>query len=284
MSDEKDTLIDFTSVEKNLQHVHQVNLGVLPIPIDKIVGSLGRYADFNEGFLFHKEKISAKYEYVKKVMMEGKILPPIKVYQILDNYFVIDGHHRVTVAKNELKAVDIDAEVIKIEFDLELSADKKYSYNTEQAKEFLIMLEEETFEKETFLVNEILAYPIKVTDLTSYGKLFEEIKNFRKNYSDGELAKKSIIYACLLWYEKRFLPAAKIIEEERILECFPNRTYADLYLWIQQHKYFLSQKAGHDVGFDFTKEDFVSRFKKRQFFDLIPGLVRDIIGRIKDKV
>ncbi|MCK9582797.1 MAG: DUF4032 domain-containing protein [Endomicrobiales bacterium] len=284
MTEEKDTLIDFTSIEKNLQHVHQVNLGVLQIPIDKIVGSLGRYADFNEGFLFHKEKISTKYEYVKKVMLEGKILPPIKVYQILDNYFVIDGHHRVTVAKNELKAIDIDAEVIKIEFDLELSVDKKYSYNTEQAKDFLIILEEEMFEKETFLVNEILSYPIKVTDLTSYGKLFEEIKDFRKNYSAGELAKRGIIYSSFLWYEKRFLPAIKIIEQERILDGFPNRTFADLYLWIQQHKYFLSQKAGHDVGFDFTKEDFVSRFKKPKFFDLLPNVVKDIIEGIKNKV
>ena len=37
----KDTLIDFDSVEKNLEHVHQINLGVKQIAVDKIVGSLG---------------------------------------------------------------------------------------------------------------------------------------------------------------------------------------------------------------------------------------------------
>lgn len=281
MSDEKNTLVDFSSIEKNLEHLHQINRGILAIPIDKIVGSLGRYHDFTEGFLPHRQRISAKYESVKQAMLAGKIMPPIKVYQILDNYFVIDGHHRVTVAKNELKAQEIDAEVIEIHFDLELSLDKKYSYNTEQAKDFLIKLEEDAFQKKTFLKNNILIYPVKVTDLTSYAKIYEEIADFKRNYNNGELAKRSVIYSSYLWYETRFLPAVRIIIEEDILKSFPNRTYSDLYLWIQQHKYFLSQNAGYDVGFDFTKDDFLQKYRKSKFFDLLPNRIRDIVRGIK---
>ncbi|MCX5782278.1 MAG: hypothetical protein NT145_06200 [Elusimicrobia bacterium] len=280
----KDTLIDFSSVEKNLENVNQVNRGVKTIPIEKIVGSLGRYQDFTEGFLPHKEKISTKYEAVKDVLLHGKILPPIKVYQLLDNYFVIDGHHRITVAKNELNAKDIDAEVIEILFDLKLSPAKKYSYKTEQAKDFLIKLEESIFEKKAFLKNSILKYPIKVTDLTSYGKFYEEINDFRKNYNGGGLAKKSIIYASYLWYEKRFLPSVEIILEENILGHFPNRTYSDLYLWIQLHKYFLSQKAGYDVGFDFTTDDFLKKYRRSKFLDLFPERVLGIVRGIKNGI
>ncbi|HBU69631.1 MAG TPA: hypothetical protein DEE98_04525 [Elusimicrobia bacterium] len=277
----KDKLIDFSSIEKNLEHVHQVNKGIHAIPIEKIVGSLGRYNDFTEGFLPHRQMISAKYESVKQAMLKDKPLPPIKVYKILDNYFVIDGHHRITVSKNDLQAVSIDAEVIEIKFDLDLSSKKKYQYNTEQAKEFLILLEENEFQDETFLRNSILKYPLKVTDLTSYGKLFEEINDFKKNYNNGELAKRGIIYASYLWYEKRFLPAAEIIISEDLLKSFPNRTYTDLYIWIQQHKYYLSQRSGHDVGFDFTKDDFVQKFRKAKFLDLLPPIVHDIVGVIK---
>lgn len=285
---EKRRLIDFSSIEKNLEHTHQRYRGIEAIPIKKIVGSLGRYHDFTEGFLPQSERISAKYESVKHAMLAGKDLPPIKVYQIFDSYFVIDGHHRVTVAKKEMQAEAIDAEVTEIHFDLELSATKKYTYNTEQAKIFLIRLEEDAFERNTFLKNSILIYPMKVTDLTSFGKLYEEILQFRRNYNNGELSKKAIIHASYLWYEKRFLPAVKVIREEGILEQFPNRTYTDLYLWIQQHKYYLSQKAGYDVGFDHTKDDFLQKYRRSKFLDLIPpvvkGIVRDINKEIKKTI
>ena len=180
MADDKSLLLDFSSIEKNLEHVHQHNAGVQAVPIDKIVGSLGRYNDFTEGFLSHTEGISAKYESVKRSLLAGKILPPVKVYKIADNYFVIDGHHRITVAKNELQAKEVDADVTEIHFDLNLSSKKKYSYNTERAKDFLIKLEEEVFQKKTFLKNNILVHPLKVTDLTSFGKLYEEINDFRQ--------------------------------------------------------------------------------------------------------
>ena len=275
------SLIDFDTVEKNLDHVHQHNRGIQQIAIDKIVGSIGRYTDFTEGFKFHEDRISAKYAWIKQAMLDGKILPPIKVYQILDNYFVIDGHHRVNVAKTVLGAPEIDAEVIKIDFDFELSSDKTYDYDTEQAKRFLIKLEEDAFQRETCLKNGVLIYPLKVTDLTSFGKLYEEVKDFRKNYHNGEFAKKHIALASYTWYEQRFLPAARIIIDEHILDGFQNRTYTDLYLWIQQHKYFLSQQAGHDVGFDFTKHDFMQKYRRVKFLDILPGVFKDIVHKIK---
>ena len=99
-------LNDFSSIEKNSEHVHQRNVGIRGIPIDKIVGSLGRYNDFIEGFLPKKERISAKYESVKQAMLDEKVLPPIKVYKVLDNYFVIDGHHRGRVTPPALRDLE----------------------------------------------------------------------------------------------------------------------------------------------------------------------------------
>ncbi|MFA6317641.1 MAG: ParB/RepB/Spo0J family partition protein [Elusimicrobiota bacterium] len=281
MSEEKDALLDFAAIEKNLDSVVRVSRGVRPIPIEKITGSLGRYQEFTENFLPQAGGVREKFESVRAAMLAGKILPPIKVYQLLDNYFVVDGHHRVTLAKTELGAMDIDAEVMEVEFGLSLSPEKKYSCDTGSAMRFLIKLEERVFERETHLSNAILARPLKVTELTSYGKLFEEIANFRRGYGGGELAKKNIVFASLLWYESRFLPAAAIILDQGLLEGFPDRTYTDLYIWIQQHKYYLSQKAGFDVGFDFTKTDFVRKFRKAKFYDLLPSLVQGIVGSIK---
>jgi hypothetical protein len=123
-----------------------------------------------------------------------------------------------------------------------------------------------------------------VTDLTSFGKLYEEIQDFRRNFNNGELAKKAIIHASYLWYETRFLPAVKIILDEGILDKFPSRTYTDLYIWIQQHKYYLSKKAGCDVGFDYTKDDFVKKYRHSKFLDLLPPAVQDIVRGFKQEI
>jgi len=107
-------LLDFSSIEQNLKNYTFKNKGVLAIEIDKIIGSLGRYFDFTENLLPKRDVLTTRYERIKKIMTEGGILPPIQVYQILDNYFIIDGHHRVAIAKNELNAKYIDADVTAV--------------------------------------------------------------------------------------------------------------------------------------------------------------------------
>jgi hypothetical protein len=206
------------------------------------------------------------------------------VYQVLDNYFIIDGHHRVMVAKNVFNAKYIDAEVLEIDFDFEISPNKSYSYNTESAKGFLIKLEEHFFQIKTDLSNAVVKYPLKVTELVSFGKLYEEIENYKNSYNKGEFQKKPVIYASYHWYEHRFLPAVAIIEEEDVLRGFPHRTYTDLYVWIQQHKYYLSQKVGYDVGFDFTAHDFFKKYKKVKGLYLIPSMIRDVLRGVKDQI
>lgn len=273
----KDILVDFSVIEKSIQTYTLKDRGIEAIPIDKIIGSLGRYLDFSETLLPKKTDGSSRYEYIKSLMEKGITLEPIQVYQVLDNYFIIDGHHRVSVAKNEFKAKYIDAQVTEIKFNYKLSKDKNYTFDSESTKKFLIKLEEDTFQHATFLNNKILIHPLKVTELKSFALLQQEIIDFKKNYNNGELAKKSIIFSSYKWYAERFLQALNLMKKEDILSKFKNRTFTDLYVWIQRHKYFLSQQAGHDVGFDFTAHDFMEKYKDKKFLDIIPSIFTDII-------
>ncbi len=273
----KDILVDFSVIEKSIQTYTLKDRGIEAIPIDKIIGSLGRYLDFSETLLPKKTDGSSRYEYIKSLMEKGINLEPIQVYQVLDNYFIIDGHHRVSVAKNEFKAKYIDAQVTEIKFNYKLSKDKNYTFDSESTKKFLIKLEEDTFQHATFLNNKILIHPLKVTELKSFALLQQEILDFKKNYNNGELAKKSIIFSSYKWYAERFLHALNLMKKEDILSKFKNRTFTDLYVWIQRHKYFLSQQAGHDVGFDFTAHDFMEKYKDKKFLDIIPSIFTDII-------
>ena len=273
----KDILVDFSVIEKSIQTYTLKDRGIEAIPIDKIIGSLGRYLDFSETLLPKKTDGSSRYEYIKSLMEKGITLEPIQVYQVLDNYFIIDGHHRVSVAKNEFKAKYIDAQVTEIKFNYKLSKDKNYTFDSESTKKFLIKLEEDTFKLETFLNNKILIHPLKVTELKSFALLQQEILDFKINYNNGELAKKAIIFSSYKWYAERFLPAVDLMKKENLLSKFKNRTYTDLYVWIQRHKYYLSQQAGHDVGFDFTAHDFMEKYKDKKFLDIIPSIFTDII-------
>ena len=282
MKSEKGQLVDFDTVESNLERVSELQRGIKAIPIKKIVGSLGRYRDFNREFLPSRARKDAKYLSVLMAIRSGVELPPIQVYQVGDKYFVIDGHHRVSVAKFEEKKEFVDAEIIEVRFDFILDPRKKYKFSTEEARLFLITLEEEAFQKKTLLRNQILLYPFKVSELTSFGKLYEEILDFRRNYDSGNIASKDIVYASLLWYEKRFLPAVKTIVGEKVMDRFPKRTYTDLYVWMNLHKYYLSQKAGYDVGFDFTRKDFLKRFSPPGFLEILPNSVKDFLGVLKE--
>ena len=283
MSSSKDVLVDFGSIEKNLQKYKIKNRGIQAIDTSKIVGSLNRYNDFSENLLPYRGDSGLRYESIKKALLAGVNLAPIQVYQILDNYFIIDGHHRVMVSKKVLGAAYIDAEILEVQFEFDISKFKNYSYNTKSAKDFLIKLEEDSFTRKTFLSNAVLKEPLKVTELNSYGKLLEEIENYKNNHNKGEFHKKHVIFAAYSWYENRFLPALEIMKEDDVLDGFPRRTYADLYVWIQRHKYFLSQKAGHDVGFDFTAHDFFDKYKKKGLY-LIPSKIKEIMKAIKDRM
>jgi hypothetical protein len=273
-------LLDFSSIEQNLKNYTFKNKGIQAIEIDKIIGSLGRYFDFTETLLPKRDVLTTRYERIKKIMTEGGILPPIQVYQILDNYFIIDGHHRVAIAKNELNAKYIDADVTEVQFNFELSPNTKYIFGSESTKNFLIKLEADSFEKSTHLNNNILIKPLIVTELKSYATLNQEIEDFKKQYNKGELSRKSKIYSSYTWYAQIFLPAVTLIEKEDILSKFPHRTYTDLYVWIQRHKYFLSQQAGHDVGFDYTAQDFAEKFKNKKIFNIIPPIFKDLLKHL----
>src|SRR5439155_281724 len=99
--------------------------GVLEIPVDRIVGSVApdaKTGDFDPGFLPVNRRMRERWTRIYQAMVEGDELPPIDVYKVDDNYYVIDGHHRVSVARN-LGRPMINARVINVRTRAPLSPD-----------------------------------------------------------------------------------------------------------------------------------------------------------------
>jgi hypothetical protein len=106
------------SLEDALGHgppAHRSRASLRTISLDSIVGT----AEPAKAQVFdqHFRPLSANRQRWERLWMAGGAgapVPPISVFQVGDEYFISDGHHRVSVAK-ALGVVAIDAEVTELD-------------------------------------------------------------------------------------------------------------------------------------------------------------------------
>src|SRR5215472_11125932 len=115
-------LLRFEEVRNRLLLRDERNLGLQEIPLDKIVGSVGRYRDFTRTFLPRTNAIRSRWQRLDALARGSEGFPPIEVYKVGDAYFVIDGNHRVSVAR-QLGAKTIEAYVTELPTSVPLEAD-----------------------------------------------------------------------------------------------------------------------------------------------------------------
>ncbi len=82
------------------------------VPVNQIVGSVDRFRDFDRAFLPRQRHTAGRWKNIDRAYYQDVRLPPIQLYKVGDVYFVKDGNHRVSVAR-ERGVEFIDAEVIE---------------------------------------------------------------------------------------------------------------------------------------------------------------------------
>jgi len=230
-------LLSFEAVQTALQAWTQVAKHEPEmIPLDKIVGSVGRYRDFTREFLPKGSISRQRWQAVDAAMHSLAGLPPIHVYQIGDAYFVLDGHHRVSVARaNDLH--DIEAYVTRIDTPVPIDA-------TTRPEDLILKAGLAEFLRTTHL-NELRPdADLEVTEIGSYLELLQHIEVHR--YYLGVEQQREIPWdeAVASWYDTVYLPVAAAIWASPILDRFPGRTAADLYLWVCRHREDLASEEG----------------------------------------
>jgi hypothetical protein len=106
-------LLSFEEAESGWVRWSQAYLGVRTVKVEKIVGSVGRCRDFDSSFLPIRLNMSGRWGRVDRAYHQGVELPAVSLYKIDEAYFVVDGNHRVSVARYH-GAAAIDAEVVEI--------------------------------------------------------------------------------------------------------------------------------------------------------------------------
>jgi hypothetical protein len=92
-------LLSFDDVRRELVANNRLQRGTRVVQADQIVGSVGRWRDFDRSFLPARASVRHKWKRIDRAFQRGEDLPPVELYEIGDAYFVVDGHHRVSVAR-----------------------------------------------------------------------------------------------------------------------------------------------------------------------------------------
>lgn len=231
-----ETLLSFDQVQELLRSRQEINRGTQIIPIANIIGSVGRYRDFDRAFLPLSGANEQRWRQLDIALNELRNLPPIDVYQIGDVYFVRDGNHRVSVAKANGMDV-IEANVTEIESVVPLTPDTDID-------SLIIKAEYAHFLRETRLNETRPEQRIELTEPGRYQILLEHIEVHRYYLGLQWNREPSLEEAAASWYDTVYLPVIEAIRETRILQEFPQRTEADLYLWVAYHRERLKEAYG----------------------------------------
>ena len=106
-------LLSFDEATEGLGPWRQAYLGSRTVPVESIVGSEGRYADFDDEFLPLGGSSEEKWKAIYFALRRGEGPPPVSLLKVDDAYFVHDGNHRVSVAR-WLGVEALDAEVAEV--------------------------------------------------------------------------------------------------------------------------------------------------------------------------
>jgi DNA-binding Lrp family transcriptional regulator len=201
------------------------------VPLADITGSVGRYQDFDRQFRPKSHLPSQRLERIRTVMQHGKRMPPVRLYKIKDEYYVVDGHHRIAVAR-ELGLDQIEGRVIEFM----PSAD---------TLENVLYCERSAFADATGLKEKIV-----LTELGHYPRLIRQIRDHQRHLSCEGGAQWTIEAAARDWYDTIYKPLTTLIEKGNLLTAFPERTLADLYTYMAHHQWDLGRRRRYGLGID----------------------------------
>ncbi len=235
-------LIPYEEVRRLLHARNLAERGVQDVPLDAIIGSVGRYTDFTRTFLPRRDSDRDRWARVHWASQTTAGLPPVELYKVGEAYFVKDGHHRISVAR-QMGAKHIEAYVTEVQTDVPLTPETTI-------EELVLKGEYADFLAKTQLKRLRPEADLTLTVAGGYDKLLEHIDVHR--YFMGLEQQREIPYeeAVAHWYDTVYLPVVQAIRERGLLHYFPGRTEADLYLWLMEHRAELSERLGWEVGLD----------------------------------
>jgi hypothetical protein len=230
------TLLSYDEVKEKLHIGGPIYRGVKTVPVEKIAGSLNRYHQFDRAFLPLEDRIADRWQNVDRAFYRDISLPPVVLYKVGEVYFVVDGHHRVSVAR-EQGQLFIEAEVRECSTKVNITPDLK-------VEDLEILGEKVDFIERTGIDRIRPKANIKLTIPDGFDRMLEHIAVHR--YFMGNDLQRDINEdeAVAHWYDTVYEPIVRVIRRSEVLREFPGKTEGDLYLWVLDRQHYMFKK-GH---------------------------------------
>ena len=236
LSGQRTTLLSYDEIKEKLHIGGPIYRGMHTVRVDQIAGSLNRYHEFDRVFLPASSTLADRWQSVNRAFYQEISLPPVVLYKVGQVYFVVDGHHRVSVAR-EQNQIFIDAEVRECSTRVNITANIK--------PEDLEILEDKVHFLERTSIDKLRpGSNIKLTIPDGFERMLEHIAvhryfmglDHRRDISEEE--------AVMDWYDNVYMPIIRVIRETDILKEFTDKTEGDLYLWVLDHQHYLESQEG----------------------------------------
>ena len=221
----------FNEQQEKEENVEFIDHGIKTVGLNKIIGSVGKYYDFDSQFRPKKHVTGKRFTDIKRAMRDGRPLPPVKLYQIREDFYVLDGNHRVAAAK-ELGQFEIQAKVIEL-----LSA--------KNTMENLLYIEKRSFYEKTGLPEDI-----NLTEVGKYNFLEKQIQQHKSHLRNISGKESDFKKAAEDWYNTIYVPLTTLIKNGKLIKYFPNRSVADLYTYIAYHHWEVNSNRRYGIGID----------------------------------
>lgn len=241
----------------------RVDRGLVTVEVERIVGSVGRASQIdrhfrNRGTFRLTRTYDSRVVRLRRLFETGRV-PPLELYQIGADYFVLDGHHRVAVAHERGQAY-FDAHVVEYRPDPSDPANAMY------------------YEQAAFIAATGLR-EVLVTEPGRYPRLLNRVRGYYRELdlegrAQARLAISRLLpfatvegrrrltlrEAALAWYLGEYRPVVEVLHAEEVAGQFVGVADGDLYGHVSDHRWYLSERRGWDVGLDAALVDFVHRF------------------------
>jgi hypothetical protein len=203
--DDVSEMLPFEEVVEALGRTGQRDLGIQLIPLDSIVGTVDRRrGEFDRSFRPADLGVRSRWERIAEARRRGEAMPPIDVYRLGDLHFVVDGHHRVSVAR-AMGDTDIEAHVIDVQTKLDPGRELRL-------RDLPLKQHERVFGERVPLPPAARAR-IKLNDEWRYAQLatLVEAWGFRASHARGRLLSREEM--AREWFEQEYEPVVKVLDE-----------------------------------------------------------------------
>jgi hypothetical protein len=225
--DDVNIMLPFDEVVAALGRLGERHLGLQVITLDSIVGSVDRSREFDRRFRPTSGQVRERWQRLALAQRRGEPIPPIEVYRVGDMHFVVDGHHRVSVA-HALGLKTIDAYVKEVITRLSPSGIRYRG-------DLLVKDYRRIFLDRVPITGEARR-AVSLTDPWDYAELAESVEawGFRLMQDEGCYLDRPTV--AQRWYDEEFVPVVRMLRQAGMIE---TQTEAEAYMWVACERYRL---------------------------------------------